>query len=36
MQTSFRQGVYAALAVAGLIGTWFFELQFLAVAGARS
>ena len=33
MQLSFRQGLYAALAVAGLIGTWFFNLQFMAEAG---
>lgn len=33
MQLSFRQGLYAALAVAGLIGTWFFNLQFMADAG---
>jgi len=33
MQLSFRQGVYAALAVAGLIGTWWFNLQFMAEAG---
>jgi hypothetical protein len=33
MQFSFRQGVYAALALAGLIGTWFFNLQFMAAAG---
>jgi len=36
MQTSCRQGVYAALAVAGLIGTWCFDLQLLAVTGACS
>ncbi len=36
MQTAFRPGVYAALAVAGLIGTWCFDLQLLAGAGARS
>ncbi len=33
MQLSFRQGVYAALAVAGVIGTWWFNLQFMAEAG---
>lgn len=33
MQLSFRQGVYAVLAVAGLIGTWFFNLQFITEAG---
>ncbi len=33
MQISFRQGIYAALAVAGLISTWFFNLQFMAEAG---
>ena len=33
MSSSFRQGVYAVLAIAGLVGTWYFNLQFMAEAG---
>lgn len=33
MGISLRQGVYLALAVLGLVGTWTFNLRFMAEAG---